>query len=380
MRAATAMGVAACVLGMAGAVTLAAAPSAGPGQQTAQAAPKAEKPAETKAAQAPKTAEKTIVVERKSGEPTVWVEGQAGATPNIVMRQGQGQGGGLYRPALACGPRLGVEIRDVTKEDVAALKLVGQAGVVVEGVTKDSAAEKAGLKAKDVLLAYDGETVRSAQQLTRLVRETPPGRAVKIALVRDGKRIEVEATPTETAGENVRVFINSDQIRGDVEKQMQELQNQLNQYKFERRVPGPGREGLPFKMEAPFADDSVLWFGRDGGPLQMLVAPGRARLGVTVQELTPELATYFGVKDGVLVSSVTADSPAAKAGIKAGDVITMVNDKPVTTAGELIGQLGDKTGEVTLGLTRERKPLTLKVTIETPKAPGRRVVLRGTPA
>ena len=101
---------------------------------------------------------------------------------------------------------------------------------------------------------------------------------------------------------------------------------------------------------------------------------------MTVQELTPELAAYFGVKDGVLVASVTADSPAAKAGIKAGDVITTVNDKAVTTAGELIGQIGEKGGEVTIGLTRDKKPLTLKATIEAPKTPGRRVVLRGSPA
>jgi len=342
MRVVTALGVAVCVLGMAAAVTLGAAPSSTmAGQRAALAAPQAEKKAEAKA----------------------------------------GQGGGIYRPALmGGGPRLGIEIHDVTKEDVAALKLVGQNGVVVDTVTKDSAAEKSGLKAKDVLVAYDGETVRSAQQLTRLVRETAPGRPVKIALVRDGKRMEVDATPADGADEAVSVFINSDQIRGDVEKQMQELRGQLNQYRFERRVPGPGEDGLRFKMEGPPTGESFPWFGREGGPLEMMRAPSRGRLGVTVQELTPELAIYFGVKDGVLVSGVTPDSPAAKAGIRAGDVITAVHDKPVTSAGELVSQLGVTTGEVTIGLTRDKKPLTLKATIDAPKAPGRRVVLRGTPA
>jgi serine protease Do len=367
MRAVTAIGVAVCVLGVAAAVSLAAAPSAGAGQQSTQ--------------QAPQKVEKQIVVEKKPGEPTVWVERQGNGKPNIVVRQGVGEGGGLYRTALAStGPRLGIEIHDVTKEDVAALKLPGQAGVVIDAVTKASAAEKAGLKAKDVLMAYDGETVRSAQQLTRLVRETAPGRTAKIALVREGKRIEVEATPAEPADETVSVFINGDEIRGDVEKQMQELQGQLQQYRFERGVPAPGEKGLRFKMEQPPVLENFQWFGRDGGPLEMMLAPGRGRLGVTVQELTPELATYFGVKDGVLVSSVTADSPAAKAGIKAGDVITMVEDKPVTSAGELVSLLSAKTGEVAIGLTRDRKPLTLKATIDAPKAPGQRVVLRGSPA
>jgi S1-C subfamily serine protease len=342
MRVVTALGVAVCVLGMAAAVTLGAAPSSTmAGQRASQAAPQAEKKAEAKA----------------------------------------GQGGGIYTPALMGGGlRLGIEIHDVTKEEVAALRLVGQNGVVVDAVTKDSAAEKAGLKAKDALVAYDGETVRSAQQLTRLVRETAPGRSVKIAVVRDGKRIELEAMPAEGADEAVSVFINSDQIRGDVEKQMQELRGQLNQYRFERRVPGPREDDLRFKMEGPPTGESFPWFGREGGPLEMMRAPSRGRLGVTVQELTPELAIYFGVKDGVLVSGVTPDSPAAKAGIRVGDVITAVHDKPVTSAGELVSQLGVTTGEVTIGLTRDKKPLTLKATIDAPKAPGRRVVLRGTPA
>jgi serine protease Do len=368
MRAVTAVGTGVCVLGVAAVVTFAAAPTtAGAGQQAIQ--------------QAPQKVEKPIVAEKKPGEPTVWVERQGDGRPNVLVRQGGGAGGGLYRPALAStGPRLGIEIHDVTKEDVAALKLAGQAGVVVDAVTKDSAAEKAGLKPKDVLVAYDGETVRSAQQLTRLVRETVAGRSVKIALVREGKRVEIEAAPAQPADETVSVVINGDEIRGDVEKKMQELQGQLNQYRFERGVPGPGEEGLRFKMERPPALENFQWFGREGGPFEMMMAPGRGRLGVTVQELTPDLATYFGVKGGVLVSSVTADSAAAKAGIKAGDVITMVDDKPVTSSSELVALLSAKTGAVAIGLTRDRKPLTLKATIDAPKAPAQRVLLRGSPA
>jgi serine protease Do len=299
MRAVTATGVAVGVLGLAAAVTL--------GAQT-----------QTPAQPATKK-ESAVVIERQAG-----------------------------------GPRLGIGIRDVGKEDVAALKLAGQAGVVIDVVEAASAAEKAGLKAKDVVVSFDGETVRSAQQLTRLVRETAPERAVKIAVMRDGKRMEIEATPTAAADERVNLFVDRDQIRGE----------------------GP----LRFRMPRPPEGGAFEWFSPEGGPLAMLLAPGRSRLGVTVQDLTPELASYFGVKDGVLVASVTADSPAAKAGIKAGDVITTVNDKPVTTPGELVGHLGDKSGEVTIGLTRDKKPLTLKATIEAPKAPGRRVVLRGVPA
>jgi len=326
----------------------------------------------------PATKEQSVVV----------IERQVGGQPNVMVRR---PGMPAIAPMLGGGPHLGVEIRDVSTEDVAALKLAGQAGVVIEAVTTGSAAEKAGLKAKDVIVSYDGETVRSAQQLTRLIRETAQGRAVKMAVMRDGKRMDVEATPSRVADETVNIWVDRDQIRGDVARQLQELdasqsrrlrelRDQLNQYRFQQRVPAPGEGPLRFRMERPLEGGNFQWFSPEGWPLEMMLAPGRGRLGVTVQDLTPELASYFGVKDGVLVSSVTADSPAAKAGIKAGDVITTVNDKAVTTPGELVSHLGEKGGEVTIGLTRDKKPLTLKATIEAPTAPGRRVVLRGVPA
>ena len=56
-------------------------------------------------------------------------------------------------------------------------------------------------------------------------------------------------------------------------------------------------------------------------------------LGVTVSPLTDQLASYFGVKQGVLVSAVTSDSPAAGAGVRAGDVITAVNGQTVSSSG-----------------------------------------------
>jgi len=99
-----------------------------------------------------------------------------------------------------------------------------------------------------------------------------------------------------------------------------------------------------------------------------------------VQELTPELAAYFGVKDGLLVSAVQADTPAAKAGIKAGDVIGTVDGKGVITSSELIKELADKEGEVTIGVTRDKKPLSLKATLEPRKAPARRTLVAGRPA
>ena len=101
------------------------------------------------------------------------------------------------------------------------------------------------------------------------------------------------------------------------------------------------------------------------------------RLGVTVQELTPQLASYFGAKDGVLVTAITDGSAAAKAGLKAGDVITAVNDRAVTNSNELVTVLREARDgtEVAIAIVRDRKPMTLKATLGTP-APSRRVIRR----
>jgi C-terminal processing protease CtpA/Prc len=286
------------------------------------------------------------------------------------------------------GPRLGVQVRDIGKEDLAKLKLTTQSGVVIDEVLSESAAQKAGVKAGDVVVQFDGENVRGAQQFTRLVRETAEGRAVKMAVIRDGKRMDLDVTPAASE-DTFNVFVDEGQIRGDVERQMKDLQGQLQQYRFERRAPGPGqpmppggtfrwKQGMP--APTPMPEGDVLRFFGEDAPGNLVLSPGRGRLGVTVQELTPELAMYFGVKGGVLVSAVQANTPAATAGIKAGDIIGTVNGKTVSSSGELITELADKDGEVTIGLTRDKKPLSLKATLEARKPPARRAIVTGRPA
>ena len=251
---------------------------------------------------------------------------------------------------LQGGPRLGVEIRDVEPAEVTKLKLAGQAGVVVAAVTKDSAAAKAGLKEGDCIVQFDGEAVRSAQHLTRLVTETSPGKTVKVGVIREGKRLDVEATLVKADDTRVEVRVNQGELRRQIEGQLAEVQPLIRQFRMQRQ---PGVPGMPGENAFSF----------QGSPFVMGAA-GRGRLGVTLQELTSELAAYFNVKDGVLVSAVRADSPAAKAGIKAGDCITAVNDKPIANAGDLTAQLSDKSGEVSIGLTRDKKPMTLKATLD----------------
>ncbi len=191
--------------------------------------------------------------------------------PNIVIRQGaipviDIPGGG--------GPRLGVQIRDIEKDELAKLKLPSPNGVAVVEVTKDSAAEKAGVKANDVIVQFDGENVRSTQQLTRLVRETAPARSVKMVVMRDGKRMELDVTPAGPPAP-VDVLINRDEMRRDVEREMQALRDQLRQYRNERRLPAPAPPAPlpPGNMRAVPPVDAPARHRRDPAPVQRGIPP-----------------------------------------------------------------------------------------------------------
>ncbi len=236
------------------------------------------------------------------------------------------------------GSRIGVSIEDVADNDSVA------EGAFIRGVSPDSPAESAGFSEGDVVVEFDGERVRSVRQLTRLVQETPVGRAVGVVVVRDGGRVELEVTP-ESGGLNLE------------------------------------QEALRFAPDAATRVDSVL--RRELGPFAdrhwvqrfaFAIGPA-ARLGVNAQELTDQLAGYFGVDDGVLISQVDEASVAAEAGLQAGDVITAVDGRAVGDVGSLRRRLsglapGD---EVVIAITRAGSELELTATIGDARSGGRRL-------
>ena len=222
-------------------------------------------------------------------------------------------------------------------------------GVVIEDVEEDGPAAKAGIRDGDVIVEFDGERVRSARHFARLVQETADGRSVKATIVRDGSRQTVDVTPARGAGRFSHDFVLPylEDIGPNIEREIER-----------------GLEALP----RDFAFD----FKWDGEVPEVGVWP-RGRLGAQLSPLSDQLAEYFGVKDGVLVSSVEPESAAAKAGRKAGDVITSVNGREVGSPRDVTHELRGEAGkDVEIGILRDKKPLTLKAQVPERRRPASR--------
>ena len=226
------------------------------------------------------------------------------------------------------GSQIGVSIRDLNDEELKGGKTA--TGVVVEDVEADSPAQKAGFKTGDIVVEFDGERVRSTRQFMRLVQETVSGRTVTAAVTRAGQRVTLSVEPR--SGGSFKFFDGS------------------SDFAF----------ALP-KIAPPMA------LKRDAFPPSLESFLGSSgQLGISVDELSPQLSEYFGAKEGVLVTTVRDNSNASRAGVKAGDVITSLNGGTVTTAADLRRRAQRLEGgdEFTLAIVRDRKPMTLKGKVE----------------
>jgi serine protease Do len=231
------------------------------------------------------------------------------------------------------GGRLGIVVADVGKDDLARLKLGEERGALVKEVRKDTPAERAGLKEGDVILRYHGDNVWSASQLIRLVRETPADRAVVLDVSRDG------------ASQKVTVTLDSGRDESFFEGELPDFD-----------IPMP-----PIPPRPPLLD-------REG--LRGFVLGERLprRLGIEYQEVSGQLARYFKAEGehAILVTSVEENGPAARGGVKAGDLILRIDGQAVRDADDLRRAVvrADAGEELTLTVQREGRALDLKVKLE----------------
>jgi serine protease Do len=246
------------------------------------------------------------------------------------------------------GGRLGISVRDVNDDDVKRARLGSAQGVAVDEVSDESPAQKAGFKSGDVIIEFDGERVRSAQQFVRLVQETPTGRTASAVVMRDGQRSTLTVQPRDTWTGIKRDF------------------DRLLSYELPSRIVTP-RPPTPPATPAP----------RLRTPLnESFVFRSGTTLGVTVGDMSSQLAEYFGAKEGALVTAVTDNSAAAKAGVRAGDVITAVNGEEVRSSSDVrrLTQSLGASAEFTIDVVRDKKKVTLKGKTET-RQDRRRIVV-----
>lgn len=255
-------------------------------------------------------------------------------TPRPTAAQGRASILSLYGP----GSWIGVSVREATDDDAAKAKLAQPAGVVVESIQDGSPAARAGLRVGDLVLDYRGERVLSVRHFTRLVQESAPRRAVSVVVMRGTERQTLDVVP-EFSGELGNLSSR------DFGRQLRE--------RIQRDLP----RNFNFNIDPDFLQRRGLAGGRN--------------LGITLAPLSDQLAEYFGVKEGALVSSVQTGSAAAEAGLRAGDVITAINGRMVRDASDVTAEIRRAlpAGTLEISVMRDKKSLTLKATL-----PGRPAV------
>jgi len=232
------------------------------------------------------------------------------------------------------GAYMGVDIADITPERLSTLKLKDERGVEVTMVDQDAPAGKAGLKEHDVILSMNGTNVESGAQLRRMIRETPAGRIVSLGVSRDGQPLTLKVQLAD---------------------------------RHKSVAWGPKPKDFKFEMPPmpPMPDFDM--------PVSVVVAHSSVRSGLMVENITPQLGDFFGVKSGkgVLIRSVEKGSRAEKSGFRAGDVIVRVNDQPVSDTSDFSHAIRSVTGgSVTVGVIREKREQNLTLPLPERKDSG----------
>ncbi len=247
---------------------------------------------------------------------------------------------------------LGVDLRDVGKDEVAPLKLNDTRGAEIIHVDHDGPAGKLGLQKRDVILQMNGVPIQDQNQLRQLLRECPAGRSVTFVVSRDGQQ---QTLTTQLAD------------RQEVERRAWE-QHLV--------VPDPEQDNGPSPQVGNgfVHSDTTTSMGKGAkahrdflGATTVLSA---SFTGAQLEVMGPQLAEFFGVEGnaGLLVRSVEANSPAEDAGLRAGDVVIQVNQVPVTTGSEWSKTIHQNRGKpVALLVLRDRHEQTITMTPDSKK-------------
>jgi len=247
--------------------------------------------------------------------PVVLMAGAASAQTAHAILVRIGLGGHAAVPAsTATQGYLGIGFRDVADDRIAALKLKEPRGVEIIHVDHDGPASQAGLREHDVILQMNGQPIEGEEQLRRILRETPVGRAVNLVVSRDGLQITVATQMADRTAVEREAW--EQHIRPD--SAMPPMPIHAGGFLGGPPVTMPPPAAPP-PITAPPDPKSHAFLGT--------VILGSSYTGAALEMIGPQLAQFFGSQggNGLLVRSVEPSSPAAAAGMRAGDVLVRAN-------------------------------------------------------
>lgn len=242
------------------------------------------------------------------------------------------------------GGYLGVQTVEVTRDNMSKYGLNDVRGVAVEKVMDGSPAAVAGIRPGDVIVRINGEAITSTRKLTRVVSEIAPDQQARVTIIRGG----VEQELTATIGKRPMP--------------------QFEEGRF--TMPFPELPDMPQldRLRELFKNDggSNVFTLPEGEAEVLTIRPGTGRqLGLEVYPVSKQLGERFGVDGGVLINSVGENSAAARAGLKAGDVIVEIDGKPVRNNLDIMRLVNEKKeGDVAVTFVRDRTRQTVNVTPE----------------
>ena len=239
---------------------------------------------------------------------------------------------------------LGIDMRDVSEDQLGALKLKEARGAEITNLDHDGPACKAGMRLHDVILQMNGQVVENDDQLRRMLKDMPVGRSVSFVISRDGQTqtMTMQTADRRTVG--------------------------LQAWEQHYTVPAPGPSGV-------VRTNSFL----DSKSANATPAPKEHRdllgtetillsssfTGAKLEVMGPQLAEFFGATGGagLLVRSVDGNSPADEAGMKAGDVVVKINSISVANGTDWTRTVHDNKGKpVPVVVLRDKQERTLTLT------------------
>lgn len=251
-------------------------------------------------------------------------------------------------PARSTQGYLGVDLRDVTDDQIAPLKLKDSRGAEIVSIDHDGPACKAGLHLHDVIIQMNGTIIEGEEQLRRMLRETPAGRLVTFIVSRDGQQ---QTISTQLAN------------REEVERKAWEERYIVPEPSDSSSSSAYIHSGNGFFKSSPSAATGALKGTHNLLGSTLIVSSSYT--GAKLEVMGPQLAEFFGAQGsaGLLVRSVDANSPAAAAGLKAGDVVVKVNSIPVSSGTDWVKTIHENRGKpINVVVIRDKKEQTITLT------------------